>query len=948
MTGGLTNYQKALSRALQMLGQENHYAKEQIAQIARIALETVKLTGASPNLGIDEEKLIRELESMVSWTVGQEFIMDSKESHVEWLPSRKSDIEWRFWDRYKRYLLEKRKPLSRTAVEAIDNITEKVLSRLEDPHRAGPWDRRGMIVGQVQSGKTGNFIGLINKAADAGYGIIVVLAGMHENLRSQTQMRIEEGLLGYSSAEATTSSELNQPYGVGTLVTPYKTPTIALTGYKRDFSRSAAAGLNVSPFVKDPIIVVVKKNKTILSNLLIWLAGYALSDPNDPRKKHPLPDASLLVIDDEADHSSINTKEIPKDPDTGEILDDYDVNAINGKIRQLLSLFTKSAYVGYTATPFANIFVHPEDYSEAGEVGKPPTEILIPYGEGLFPRSFIFSLPEPSNYVGPTRIFGGSDDGADRSPLPLIREAADSEPAIPRKHKSDFVPSTIPPSLKRAIRSFILVCAARMHRGDKAEHNSMLIHVTRFIAVQRKLRELVETEMKDLVQRIRYGDGAALDQISLELRQLWQEDFEPATRSVSVSVPDPMIVEAKWPDIEPFISAAAQKIVVKRISGGSEDVLDYQRSPDGANVIAIGGDKLSRGLTLEGLSVSYFLRPSRMYDTLMQMGRWFGYRPGYLDLCRLYTTPELVGWYRHIALASAELRSEFETMAEADLTPMDYGLRVRSHPSGLLITSLVKMRESVTLTASYDGRICETTIFRSASSFAEENLAATNRFLARVPKISRPTDTDDWVWSGIPASAILEFLKEYKTHPHAPEVSSALLAHYISKCVSDNEHLTSWTVVLLSSAASDADPTDRFVYPVRLVLRKNETESEIGKYTIKRLLSPRDEQYGLTKDNLIAAMEETKQIWAQRPADKRKGEVPKVPSGPSLRKQRPMEQGLLLLYPLNPAFAKLPHDTPIVGLGISFSGDRFNPTNAVEYEANLVYIGRDLDDEDYD
>ena len=941
----MTNYQKALSRALQMLGQENHYAKEQIAEIAGVAISTVKLTAGDPHVEVDEEKLIRELESMVSWTVGREFIMDSVEDHFEWLPTRKSEIEWRFWSRYKRYLLERRKPLSRSAVDGIDDVTEKVLSRLEDPRRAGPWDRRGMIVGQVQSGKTGNFIGLICKAADAGYGIIVVLGGMHDNLRAQTQMRVEEGFLGYSAAEATTSSELNKPYGVGTLVTAYRTPTISLTGYKSDFSRAAARGLNVSPFVKDPIILVIKKNQAILSNLLIWLAGYAQPDPADSRKKRPLTDTSLLVIDDEADHASINTKEIPKDPDTAEPLTDYNVTAINGKIRQLLTLFSKSAYVGYTATPFANIFVHPEDYSHEGSVGKPPTEIFIPYGRGLFPRSFIFSLPEPSNYIGPTRIFG-SDDDTDTAPLRLIRNVEDSEHYIPRKHKSDFVPSELPPSLKQAIRTFIMVCAARMHRGDNTEHNSMLIHVTRFIAVQRKLRELLEAELKDLVQRIRYGDGAAADQLKTELKEIWARDFEPTTRVVAGSVADPMIIKGSWDDIQPFLSTAAQKIVIKRISGGSEDILDYQRSPEGANVIAIGGDKLSRGLTLEGLSVSYFLRPSRMYDTLMQMGRWFGYRPGYLDLCRLYTTPELVGWYRHIAVASAELRSEFETMADAELTPEEYGLRVRSHPAGLIITSLVKMREATTLTASYDGRICETTIFRSAANFAEENLSATNRFLERLPKISPRREGGDYVWSGLPANAVLEFLRDYKTHPYAPEVNSALLAHYISRCVVDNGHLTSWTVAFLSS--DEGKRTDKFAYLVRLTERKNETRDEIGKYTIQRLLSPRHEQYGLTKSQVSAALDETRQDWDKRPAERRKAQPPTVPSGPSLRKQRPLEQALLLLYPLSPSYAKLPHDVPIVGMGISFPGDRFRPTNQVEYEANLVYIGRDLGEEDYD
>jgi hypothetical protein len=946
----MTDYQKALSRALQMLGQERRYAKQQIAEIASVAVSTVTITAPdSTKVQIDEGKLVRELESMISWTIGQEFVMDSNENHVDWLPSRRSEIEWRFWDRYKRYISEKSKPLSRTAVDSIDSVTDKVLSRLEDPTRAGAWDRRGMIVGQVQSGKTANFVGLICKAADAGYRIIVVLAGVHENLRSQTQMRVEEGFLGYSSAEATSSYQINQRYGVGTLVTDYNTPTISLTGYRRDFSRAAAAGLNVSPFVNDPVILVVKKNKTILSNLLLWLAGYAQSDPDDPKKKRPLPDSALLVIDDEADHSSINTKEIPKDPDTGELLDDYDVTAINGKIRQLLSLFAKSAYVGYTATPFANIFVHPHDHSSSGSVGRPPADIFIPYGEGVFPRSFILSLPEPSNYVGPNRIFGIDDEGPTGISIPLVREVDDSEQYIPRKHKSNFVPTGLPPSLNQAIRAFILTCAARMHRGDRTEHNSMLIHVTRFIAVQHHLRELIEAELKDIVQRIRYGDGAAANQIMADLRELWEKDFEPTTQTVISEIPDPSVVSANWNAIEPLLSSAAQKIVVKRISGGSEDVLDYQRSPAGANVIAVGGDKLSRGLTLEGLSVSYFLRPSKMYDTLMQMGRWFGYRPGYLDLCRLYTTSELISWYRHIATASAELRSEFETMADAELTPMDYGLRVQSHPNGLLITSMVKMRESVTLAASYDGRICETIIFRTTQNFAEENLGATNRLLAKMPRISQPEGELNYVWSNLPASVILDFLREYKTHPHAPEVNSALLAHYIAQKVSHDGQLSSWTIVLLSSEAAGARQTERFPYPVRLAKRSNETPAESStKYSIKRLLSPRHEQFGLAAESIAVALEETKREWTNRPLEKRKPEAPQVPSGPSLRKQRSMEKGLLLLYPLDPTFAKLNHDTPIVGMGMSFPGDRLNPTNAIEYEANLVYIGRELEDEDYD
>ena len=222
----------------------------------------------------------------------------------------------------------------------------------------------------------------------------------------------------------------------------------------------------------------------------------------------------------------------------------------------------------------------------------------------------------------------------------------------------------------------------------------------------------MKEELQDLVNRLRYGDGAAAKQIMQEFEDLWERDCEPTSAAVRGRVNDPLMVETHWADVKPLLSAAAQKIVVKRISGESADVLDYQNAPDGASVIAVGGDKLSRGLTLEGLSVSYFLRPSRMYDTLMQMGRWFGYRPGYLDLCRLYTLPDLVDWYKHIAFAAEELRQEFELMVDANKTPREYGLRVRSHPNGLWITSLVKMRESQTLTVSYDGQIAETTIFQ--------------------------------------------------------------------------------------------------------------------------------------------------------------------------------------------------------------------------------------------
>jgi hypothetical protein len=464
--------------------------------------------------------------------------------------------------------------------------------------------------------------------------------------------------------------------------------------------------------------------------------------------------------------------------------------------------------------------------------------------------------------------------------------------------------------------------------------------------VQKLVMDQVSTELKDIVNRLRYGDGNSTSQLLRELKELWDADIPAATEAVLERTDDPEIIPTLWADVKPYLSAAAQKIVVKRISGGSDDVLDYQNSPDGASVIAVGGDKLSRGLTLEGLSVSYFLRPSAMYDTLMQMGRWFGYRPGYLDLCRLYTTGDLIQWYRHIALAAEELRGEFELMVDTNRTPRDYGLRIRSHPNGLWITSLVKMRESQTLQVSYDGRISETTVFQKDETITKHNLDATNRLLDSLPK-QGPTKQSH-VWSDVLAKTILAFLREYKTHPHAPKVNSALLSHYISKKSAEGD-LIEWTVVLISSGDKGATPSDKFRYPVNLIERANDTpEAESLKYTVKRLLSPSDEEYGLDDPSIKAALVETKAAWRARPADKRGKEEPKTPSGPALRKQRPLEQGLLLLYPLDPVKAQLPYDIPVVGVGISFPGDRLNPTDGVEYEANLVYVGRELGDEDYD
>ncbi|MCS3281533.1 Z1 domain-containing protein [Bacteroides salyersiae] len=441
------------------------------------------------------------------------------------------------------------------------------------------------------------------------------------NLRSQTQSRIDEGFLGFDT-QYERAYNINNTTKIGVGLIPGFDSAIA-NSYTTsldsgDFNSRAAntAGFNFN--APQPIILVVKKNASVLKRLNTWLKAQAGG--------HKIANKSLLLIDDEADNASINTK---KDKD-------LDPTAINKGIRTLIGQFNRSAYVGYTATPFANIFIA-QDESD------------------LFPRDFIINLPAPTNYIGPEKVFGTSMDVEEEEDLlPIVVPISDYLTFIPEGHKKNDPKPTfadIPESLKTAIKSFILTCAIRLARGQENKHNSMLIHVSRYQLWQNEIKELVAQQFSYYKQEIEANDPSVLS----EFQNLLENDYTETTNKIknsTLSNIDHCLQVHQWEDIKPLLFKVVQKIEVKSINGSSGDIVDYQlNSKNGVSVIAIGGDKLSRGLTLEGLSISYFLRASKMYDTLMQMGRWFGYRPGYVDLCRLFTSAELNEWYRHIAVA---------------------------------------------------------------------------------------------------------------------------------------------------------------------------------------------------------------------------------------------------------------------------------------------------------
>lgn len=432
----------------------------------------------------EDEKLyvIEEIIRRSKERIGKPSCISNKDGgHVEWLNSaRKKD--WKYWGRYKTYL---KKNLSQTIMESIDETTDLALGKIEDPKRLdSSWDSRGMVVGQVQSGKTANYAGLICKAADAGYKIIIVLSGMTNSLRVQTQIRLEECFLGYSTEE---DDNAKKPIGVGCLDSTIKTNYCTTRKEQGDFNKNSSLCCGITP-ENIPTLFVVKKNGRILNNLKDWLTtrlGELFENNQCKITKYP-----LLVIDDEADNASVDTGEQPFDSE-GNPDPDYDPKTINKLIRQILVLFTHTAYVGYTATPFANIFIN--------EQGKTEKE-----GLDLFPKDFIVNLPIPNNYYGPEKFFG--NDGHQTS-LELIELFDDNEKWLSEKHKIDTVPANIgkygiPESLQRAILSFLISCTIRCFRGDQCKHSSMLIHVTRFVPVQAHVYNQVNNYLVRIRQRL--------------------------------------------------------------------------------------------------------------------------------------------------------------------------------------------------------------------------------------------------------------------------------------------------------------------------------------------------------------------------------------------------------------------------------------------------------------
>lgn len=965
------HYANARNLAVDILRREPKRTPDLIRDVAGKAAQAVTIF--EPRVTIDVEALTTELRHLFSVGVQDATVLDDHDPwhHVPWLPGKKGSIQWRFWNRYMTYL-ERDFGMAPTVMNNLHELTDMILERIEEPARDGPWDRRGMVVGSVQSGKTANYIGLINKAVDAGYKLVIVLAGMHSNLRAQTQLRVDEGVLGFDTQKTRKLNTESQWVGVGNLPGERLiVHSLTSSDEKGDFSKKMAETIGVM-IGSDPVVLVMKKHPRLLGNLIKWVLHVAGTDDLETQKRI-VRNVPLLLIDDEADNASINYKSKP-----GNV---GDIAAINGKIRKLIDSFDKSAYVGYTATPFANIFINPD--AETPE-----------HGQDLFPRSFIINVKPPSNYVGPARVFG-LDGDADagilaQDGLPIVRQIDDyaAPSAFPPRHKKNHVPTVLPASLKRAIRCFILACAARRARNQGKKHNSMLVHVTRLVDVQNHVVRLVWDEVVALQRRIEFGDGSRRPMVRDELRELWETEFVPVSQALGEDA-GPSVT---WAQVDEELHGAASKFVILPINGFAKEALDYkEHEAQGRNVIAVGGDKLSRGLTLEGLSISYFLRTSRMYDTLMQMGRWFGYRPGYLDLCRLFTTGLLAVWYRHIALADAELRREFDYMVAAGQTPEQYGLRVRTHPGGMIVTALNKMCHTQKLELSWAGLLVQSTQLPKDDQRVGHNLKATQDLLAILPSPERVGGHETRIWRDVGAANVANFVDTLQLPPQSARASGRQIATFIRQQVGKiDPELICWTVALIS--VEQRRPTLIGGHEIGLVERSAEHQTS-DSFGLRKanILSPADEGWDFKvqtftrdwfdkiadKHELAADIDWLKdQIgsdawdtalaltfrWEQTQPPKlrapKKGDT-KRPNGRLLRLMRRRSHGLLLIYPVKPPtvvkgesnMPDLPTGmsetgAPVIGVALSFPTS--DTVSRVEYAVGKVWLAQMQEDDEYD
>lgn len=762
-----------------------------------------------------------------------------------------------FWSRYKDYLIN-HTSISRTSINLLDDITlPDILNCLGNPNDIleKPRLRRGLIIGDVQSGKTATYTGLICKAADAGFKVVILLTGITENLRRQTQERIDEGVVGITLRR---EGRIDKHPRVGVGLDNKAIKATSITSTLNDFVGNSH-NITMSLASNSLVLFVVKKNVSVLERLFNWLKDQNI----DPVKGYV--DVPLLLIDDEADNASVNTRK-----------DETDPTRTNKLIRQVCNLFMNATYVGFTATPFANVFIDPDSVNAMQHAD-------------LFPEHFIYALEAPSNYVGADKIFypGGlyfrnlryitdiiEPDYTSEEYRDLCRKYPEELNRGPfyYKHKKEW-DGILPDSLREAIICFCLANAIRDARGQGKEPRSMLVNMSRFIHVQKVITEQISKWFEDIYSdvRINFSDDPNKNQklpLYNEMRTIWEKHFD-------------QIGDVTFDRVSQKVALlkAMEKIEVKMVNGSKQSaLLNYKENPS-LRVIAVGGLALSRGLTLEGLMVSYFYRNTATFDVLMQMGRWFGYRHGYEDLFQIWTSHTSAMWYAEVSRASAELKNDIREMFDQRLTPKDFGIKVRDNCDELQITAYNKMRTAVSKDMLYTfyGNIFDTPYITSnvdhnkinsqrvrelASQLFEQGYSLKYTDFKKATKdVSDVTDGSSRYFSDIPKGIVIDFLRGIKYSMANPRFDAKNIIKFLED--PETEGMELWDVVFESGKAEenyDVDGLRMVKCMKRSICSTNRNIIQLS--TRRRVLTGSMEgKFALTPGEIIEAEKAQRKQW---------------------------------------------------------------------------------------
>ncbi len=767
------------------------------------------------------------------------------EDRKEWYFGPKdSDI---FWPALKKYLLEDKEWRDFT-VRKINRSSTSIIQHLDNPG-LNEFKTKGLVVGYVQSGKTANMTAVMAKAADASFRFFIVLSGLTDALRNQTQERFENDLVKRNPAK------WQKWTNIGT-----------------DFNLRLSSFPSFSPDQRN--IAVIKKNKHILSRLI----GVLKSTPPAILKSCP-----FMVIDDECDQASVNSAKFAEE-----------MSAINESVRTLLKLLPRVAYIGYTATPFANILINPV-------LANPE------HPDDLYPKDFIYSLEKPEEYFGAESLFGrdileGDEVHPEEEGLDMIRLIPDEESPLlrPQKKKDrDSFSFEITSTLRKSLLYFILATAVRKVRGDENCHSSMLIHTTIYkephFSAQQRIEEFLEWVQNKLI-----GND---QKIFKELKQLWDEERNcvPAESFGNRTV--------EFDDLWNHVPETVGQIEVVVENSESEERLDF--SSRTRRYIVVGGNVLARGLTIEGLIVSFFMRTSTQYDSIMQMGRWFGYRNKFEDLPRIWMTRDMRNAFHDLATVEAEIRQDIEIYARDKLTPMQFAVRIRQLP-GLAITARTKMMAAQAVSVSYSDSHVQTFRFKEKDGgWLDKNWKAGSELINSVK--SKGINSSDFgrgpVFLNVPVGLILNFIESYEVHETHNALNKVSLINYIE----DQNRQTAgdlkfWNLgVLQPSSGAQSQENLGSLGKVRTIVRSRLKDGGLeNDADIKALMSKAD--VFIDVDDNIKVSEKG---WAEL-RNERENKIGKKP--------------LLIFYPINsestPVSSKnrepLNAMTDVLGLGFVF------------------------------